>query len=218
MFRKILFCLSVYLFSAPAYACSNPPGPQETENALRKMINNSDHVFIANVGRIIRRRWGPDDDMGTNLAWLLKRKNNGEVISDHQMNRLGFSDAVVQLINILPLKSKNLAEMRKRDQRYRLVRNSIKIDLLSPYSVAGHGPCYNFPRTCPWNIKPGEQIAVAVIEQKHEPWLATYCVRIEFAASQIASIVDRRASTSADKLIWPFIEEAKIRKRTREQK
>ena len=197
-----------------AAACVQAPSPKQTEESLRTLINDADHVFIAVVGRILRRRWGPDDEMGPGAHGWLERQKKGMEIPPHAKNTITFSNATANLLVLLKLKESWISDRWEGKSQSFKTQRTVKINLLRPFTVAGTGPCYNFPRTCPWTTKPGDLVLAAVVERRYEPWLATFCMKVEPPPNfKPKELVSRRKTTSADELAWPLITAAHERLR-----
>lgn len=74
-------------------------------------------------------------------------------------------------------------------------RELIPIDLLRPFTVAGHGPCYNFPRTCPWDIGRGETVALAIQKSEFGAHKALFCRRISRLTNEERQETYRRSKS-----------------------
>lgn len=201
-----------------AHACVGSPSEEVRDKVLRELLNDADRVIVASVVRITRRRWTPDDEMGRVEKWWLQRQNDGLKILPDIQNQLHFSDSTAYLSAYLALKVSHIFEKAKdqsqifRPPRKRVV---IAIDLLRPFTVGNRGPCFNFPRTCPWDIKPGDYVAVAVIENPGFPWSAMYCVRTSKPSRKdFDDVSSRRGTSSSVDMLWPIIGAARAKIRT----
>lgn len=206
----IVLSALVSLLSSPAIACRAMPSIEEAERELRALINDADQVFIGQVERITRRRWSPDDEPGLFEKTWRSREADGREIPNYIRHLLDFPDATADLKVYLALQETGLKELLGGGSWIE-GESLLAIDLLRPFTVAGHGPCHNFPRTCPWDVKPGEFVAVAVEERSFSPWLASFCVRIEHPTSdEYDTILAKRNHASADQMFWPYIEAAGV--------
>ena len=214
MFRFAICCFVLGLLLSQANACLISPTSEQADSKLRALINNSDYVFVAQVDRIIRKRWGPDDEMGEYETRILELKREGQKISDYHQHRLDFSDATARIYVHQWLKEATKSEASVSDGQVHLNQDHIDIDLLNP--GPGIGSCYKFPLTCPWDTKPGDFVAVAVGKQEYAPWLALVCVKVDRAfVRRSTNNVTERNSSSADEMLWPFIENARTFARAR---
>ncbi len=199
----------IFIQSIEAYACSVAPQRAQVDKQLRELIQSGDFVFIGQVTRITRRAWGPNDDPG----WYEKRwkilQEKGREVPPYIQNMMEFSDATARLTVKVSLRDDDFGTS---GGHYRHGKKLIDIDLLRPFSQAGHGPCTNFPRTCPWDIKTGDFVVVAVEEKQALPFAATYCLKIDRPSlEEETRAVELRGKIPAEELVWGYIEEARLR-------
>lgn len=199
-FLAVLFCLAI----SSVQACSVPPGPSRWEKSFRSLIDRSDYVFIGRVGRIIRRRWGPDDELGPHEARWLKSRAKGRKIHPNIQNRLDFSDSIADISVFSWLKEPSGSDklIRRGFSEY----DAIQIDLLRPFTVVGRGPCYSFPRTCPWTVRTDDFVAIAINKRINPVFWVQYCVVIEHPnLKHLSRIRAEGGSSSAGQLFRQFI-------------
>jgi hypothetical protein len=156
------FIAAVVIGASHANACSIPPGPAKTERAFERMLEDGDYIFIGRVSHVLRRRWGDDDTHPRfHMKWLeyAERAQAGEDVGSHEyiVNWVEFAEATAFILVETELYRPELTH-----NYYGIPWKTIPIDLLRPFTVAGHGPCHNFPRTCPWDIEPEETLVLAV--------------------------------------------------------
>ncbi len=128
---------------------------------------------------MLRRRWTEDDTppkFPASWVELTEKSRAGEEVGSQQylVNLVEFSEATAYLEIEHELYWTGLRGGRRIFGKTEL----IPIDLLRPYSVAGHGPCHSFPQTCPWDIKPGELVALAIKESTFGAASALVCSRV----------------------------------------
>lgn len=190
-------------------ACSVAPGLSETQRELRLLVETSDHVVIGRVSHVQRRRWHEDDTPPRFPAsWieLAEKSKAGEEVGSLQylVNLVEFSEATAYLEIEQELFWTGLRDGRRIFGKTEL----IPIDLLRPYSVAGHGPCHSFPQTCPWDIKPGELVALAIKESTFGAASALVCSRVPRLGRKEAEKIRQKSRfvTKYDSLL-PFLEQ-----------
>jgi hypothetical protein len=104
---------------------------------------------------------------------LAERSRAGENVGDSQylVNIVNFAEATAYLEI-----DEELFWTGLNDHRHSLAKPLLlPIDMLRPFSVAGHGPCESFPQTCPWDIEPGDVVAVALQNNQFGALSALIC-------------------------------------------
>lgn len=211
VFITIVAFLLATAQSTQAYACSVAPRRAEIDKQLRELIQSADYVFTGQVARVIRRAWGPEDELGSYEKRWKRLDAAGREVPDYIQNMMDYSDATARLSIQTSLRDDGFED---RGGYYRLGKKMIDIDLLRPFSMAGHGPCTNFPRTCPWDIKTGDFVVVAVEEQGALPFTATYCLRIERPKlNETNRILELRGKFPAEDVLWSYVEASRLRNR-----
>ena len=193
---------------ASAHACATPTTSLEAmKQSFRIMMEKADHVFLGDVSHIVRRRWS-DDDIRPNLhseyLELAEKRKNGEDIGefDYLANYAEYSEATAYLSVFAQLVETGL--VNRETELYR--RTLVPVDLLQPYSVAGHGPCENFPRTCPWDIKPGDRLVLAIQEKQFGSQVALVCIKAPtMSDDQLRRIKRKSGFTTKYDAIQPFL-------------
>lgn len=145
-----------------ASACTIPPSAQMVEKQFKVMIDRADMLFVGTVHHIQRRRWSDDDEKPYfNEDWLEigRRASLGEDVGNagYIANWVNFASAVAFLEVDVELYWTGIKT--SADEGF---QEFVDIDLLRPFTVAGTGPCVNFPRTCPWNMQHGDKVALAL--------------------------------------------------------
>lgn len=205
--RAIVLLAALTVVTHPAFACAVPMSPSRQDEAIRRLINTADHVFIGQVRGIKRRRWGPDDEMDPVASLWLRRAQNGRKLPGYIQNLTEFSDATATLRVVTTLKSPSMQPGSPDKLKRSRSREPVVIDLLRPFRVAGRGPCMNFPRTCAWDIKPGQFVAVAVQETRYQPWRANVCLRLDRKNRPRARELREKLKTSSiAEVLWPYVE------------
>ena len=171
----VFLCLCA---AGSASACRVPPTAERTESALRLLIEKSDYVIIGRVAKVLRRRWNGDDTRPSFPAsWIeiTKKRSAGEDVGSDQYiaNWVEFAEATAYLVVDEELFWTGLQDKRTVAGQ----RELLPIDLLRPFAVGGHGPCHSFPKTCPWDVNVGEQLAVAIKENRFGVPSALVCSR-----------------------------------------
>ena len=209
--RAMILLVLLMAAANSAYACAVPVSPSRQDEFIRRLINSADHVFIGQVQGIKRRRWGPDDERDPVASLWHRRAQEGRKVPGYLKNIADFSDATATLKVVTRLKSPDVqANSQNRSNRRR--REPVVIDLLRPFRVAGHGPCMNFPRTCAWDIKPGQFVAVAIQETQYQPWRANVCLRLDRKNRPDArQLRDKLKTSSLADVLWPYVEIEKER-------
>ncbi|MDA7946133.1 MAG: hypothetical protein MPJ78_01505 [Hyphomicrobiaceae bacterium] len=209
---RIVLIVIFTLFPASAMACVALPSSEQREKALRALINEAHHVFIGQVWRVTRRRWGPDDQKNRYLKDWEKWDAEGREVPVHVRNMMDFSDASARLKVLISLQETSIEEDTRSS--YFSEPSFIPIDLLRPFTQFGYGPCFNFPRTCPWNVKVGEFVAVAIKRRFDGSFAATYCLRTDLPShTERKEIEVNRKTWSADRMFWPYVEAAQARQK-----
>ena len=181
-FLPLPFFLWLILAAGPASACLVPPAAEQTERALRATVEQADHVIIARVSHVLRRRWTSDDtmpDFHQRMFDYVGKHRSGEYGNQFQYfaNWVEFAEATAYLEIETELYWTGLSDGQSSFADA-ADPDLLPIDLLRPFTVSGHGPCHDFPTTCPWDIWPGELVAVAIEEQRFGAHRALVCSRI----------------------------------------
>ena len=179
--RALLIALVLLVCGASsAVACRVAPGPERTEHALRLMIDRADYIVIASVSHVLRRRWGEDDTRPRfHPRWIehAEKRRAGEDIGSngYVANWVDFAEAVAYLDVEVELYATGGQAFGRQTLE---TEDLLPIDLLRPFAVAGHGRCFHFPQTCPWDVRAGEHLALAVWKSAFGPHKALICRRI----------------------------------------
>lgn len=187
----------------PSFACSVSPQADQVAKELRATINAADYVFIGQIERVTKRRWGPDDQMGWYENQLVGWRAEGRELPEAQERVLIYSDAEARISIKLSMKSDGL---ERKAGRRSYNDFEVDVDLLHPVRSPGDGLCTSFPMPCPWDVKVGEWVAVALEAQPLGPPDTTYCVRIDhpnLATSDRIRLL--RQTEEAAEVFWPFI-------------
>ncbi len=205
--RLVVSVLTLTVAAGSAYGCSVPMSQARQDQALQHIINNADHVLVGMVRSIKRRRWGPDDEIDPIAKRTRARGKRGLKVHGYMQNIADFSDATATLRIVASLKSRTVPTVSADERKPRRRREPVIIDLLRPFSVAGHGPCMNFPRTCPWDIKPGEFVVAAITETQYQPWRANLCIRFDRKTRpKTRELREKLKTSSVAEVLWPYLE------------
>lgn len=204
-----LSALVILMFfqSKGVLACSIFPSMEATENHFRRMIERSDYVFVGTVNHILRRRWSEDDEKPYfSKTWLdiAARANAGEDVGrdDHIANWVNYAEATAFLRIELELYWTGLKTPYSRGT----VQEFVPIDMLRPFSAFGRGPCFSFPRTCPWSIKSGSTVVLAMKETRFGPNKVLFCREIpRLTRSARNEIQNNNKYLSRYEAILPYI-------------
>ncbi len=153
------------------HACSVALTPGESDRQLRELLRNTDYLLIGHVDGITRRRWGPDDELGSYEKRLLGWQAEGRRLSAAQMNLLEFSEATARLRLHISMMDDDIDRFRSISAWF----PTVEIYLLRP--IVGPGSCTAFPSTCPWDLKSGEFVAIALNELPFGQIEVQYCIR-----------------------------------------
>lgn len=212
IFDCIVFVLLSVFSATQAFACVEYPSAEKTESDLRVLLDKADHVIIGRVSYITRRQWSEDDTQPKlNSVWRDVVERDGDRIDRQYMaNWATYSEATAYLVPVAEVYRSGIMDDRRLGENGILV----PIDMLRPFTVAGHGPCQNFPQTCPWDIKADEHIAVAIQENRFGAHTALICRKVERPGqTEIGSIRQQnRFITKFDAMLhyladdYPFIQ------------
>ncbi len=175
----LLFCIIFGNETIEANACSVPPTLDRSNQSFKRMMDSADHVFIGRVAYVLRRRWSEDDTRpGTHRKWLeyaeIARAGGDVGSNQYIVNWVEYAEATAYLKVDIELYKSGLLGPKHNVGILELV----PIDLLRPFTVAGHGPCDSFPQTCPWDVASGDTVALAIIESRFGAQKALICQKI----------------------------------------
>ena len=208
--RRITIALFffVVLGITSAHACASPPTSVEAiKHSFRVMMEQADHVFVGDVSHILRRRWTDDDtrsSLSNRFSSYAEKRQKGEDIGEfgYMANYAEYSEATAYLSVVTQLVETGL--VNRDTERYR--RTLVPVDLLQPFSVKGHGPCLDFPRTCSWDIKPGDRVVLAIQEQQFGSQVALICVKApKISNDQLRRFKRKSGITTKYDAILPFL-------------
>ena len=208
--RKISIALFFFIVLGvtSAHACATPPSSVEAiKHSFRVMMERADHVFIGDVSHIIRKRWNDDDtrsSLAKRFSAYAERRQKGEDIGEfgYMANFAEYSEATAYLSVVAQLVETGL--INRDTERYR--QTLVPVDLLQPFSVKGHGPCHDFPRTCPWDIKRGDRVALAIQEQQFGSQVALICMKApEMSDDELKALKRKSRFTTKYDAIHPFL-------------
>jgi hypothetical protein len=187
-----------------SFACASSPQADQVAMELRATINAADHVFIGQIERVTKRRWGPEDQKGRFEMKLLEWQAEGGEMPEAEKRVLTYSDADARISIKLSLRNDGLDQIPGR----RIYSDPfVDVDLLRPVRSPGDGLCMSFPMPCPWDVKVGDWVAVALEAQPLGRPDTTYCIRIDHPnLAQSDRIKSMRLTEDADEVIWPFVE------------
>ncbi len=179
MKRMAAFAISALspALASPAMACTVSPGPEQIAAKLHRVMEQADHVFIAEVDHITRRRWGADDDqprLNADYEEMLARSGE-DFRKQHIVNWTEYAEATAFLQPELEIHWSGLIDNNKPFGDGRLV----PIDMLRPFRINSDGGCYSFPQTCPWDIQSGSSVVVAMQENRFGTQTALLCFEID---------------------------------------
>lgn len=187
-----ILALSAALAS-PATACIIPPGPEQIAAELHRVMERADHVFIAEVDHITRRRWGPDDDqpsLNDDYKRMLARDGEDPKMQ-HFANWTEYAEATAFLKPEFEIYRSGLIDTHRPFGDGRLV----PIDMLRPFRINSDGGCYSFPQTCHWDIRPGSRVAVAMQENRFGAQTALLCRVIEEPVAVVQNDLRKRSGS-----------------------
>ena len=139
----LLGSTAAVLCGPPSFACSASP---------------ADHVFIGQIERVTKRRWGPEDQMGQYENRLFGWRAEGRTLPKAAERVLIYPDAKARVSIDLSLKNERLDQKEGR-RTYTDFR--VDVDLLRPVRSPRDGLCTSFPMPCPWDVYVGDWVAVA---------------------------------------------------------
>jgi hypothetical protein len=203
----VLFATSIFISSAlPSQGCSGLISGDQSANELRQMLNAADFVFIGQVKRVTKRRWGPDDQIGMFETQLKKWQGEGRELPDADQRILTFSDAEARLSILWSMKDDGL-DSRQGRAGYGVIE--VDVDLLRPVRSPGDGGCTSFPSPCPWDITVGDMVAIALEQQPFRLPDTTFCLKVSpLNLAQSDRIKSLRGKVDAAEVFWPFVEAA----------
>ena len=206
-FLTFLFAAMLTVLANQSLSCSVPPTKEQADRALKGLIDRADYVVIGQISRVTKRRWGPDDQLGLYEQTLQQYEVEGRDLFGYQQNLIEFSNAEAGIITYWSLRDDGI-DSGKHRAFGRGMDSEIFIDLLQPFSVAGHGLCLDFPRTCPFDIQVGTYVAAAIYNEEYGPFSAYYCLVLDRIPSpeEREMIASLRADLPASEVIWPLIE------------
>lgn len=199
----ILLGLAVaHYVATPSSACSSRPPPERVAIELRETINAADYVFIGQIERVTKRRWGLEDQMGWYETNLLGYRGEGRELPEAAQRVLTYSDAEARISIRLSLKNDGLDQIGGRSYR----DPEVDVDLLRPVRSPGDGNCTSFPMPCPWDVKVGEWVAVALEAKPFGLPATSYCIKIAHPnLAQSETIRLLRETDKPAEVIWPFV-------------
>jgi hypothetical protein len=187
-------------------ACVVAPTIEQSNQTLRDGLNSADMMFVGQVQRITKRRWTEDDQMGLYEQRLLEWQAEGREISEERKRILIFSDAEARLSIDIFMKDSGFGEQQPF-HRSHFGNPEVDLDLLRPVRSAGDGSCSSFPKPCPWNIKVGDWVAVALDEQPLQAPATLYCTKINPPDRGIREQIEAlRGIVEPAQLFWLFRE------------
>jgi hypothetical protein len=187
-------------YATSVSACSAPASIEHSNQELREALNRADNMFIGQVQRVTMRRWTDDDQMGPYEQRLLEAQAEGRELDETERHFVTFSDAEARLSIETSMKLDGL-DQRPPDPIVDFGLDELDVDLLD------HGSfCHDFPRPCPWDLKAGDWVAVALEVQPSQSPVTFYCVKIDHPnLAQNERIKALRGIVEPAEVFWPFL-------------